>query len=123
MEKTLGPLWPEHIRRDAGPKDTEAVTQHGHRNHKNRKGCTHPGAALCQISIGDRQRDQRHERADPAASFHNLQRVIGKDQQIAFAQNGQQDTMNGLDEIDRIHLRTKQRPEQHVSGGAEARLW
>ena len=60
--------------------DPNAIASDRDRYGQNDQRDARPASSLSQISVANRQSEQRHQRTDAAASFNHFQRVIRQDQ-------------------------------------------
>src|SRR6185437_15281921 len=88
VKKAFDHFVPEMICQQASTHYSDRVADDRDRNHQERKHPAQPPPILHQIAVSHRQRDQRHERSDPAARLNNLQRVIRQNDQITLAEHG-----------------------------------
>src|SRR6266853_1131883 len=87
MKKTFRILRSPEVSDHACPDNAERVARNSDGHHQDDQGDSCPKALLDKVTKGDSQRDQRHQRTDATACFHDLKGVVWQHENVSFSQD------------------------------------
>src|SRR5215813_6937779 len=87
VEKALCNFGTEIMRAHTRPCHAESIRNDSNGDCRRGDQRSDPGSGIRKVSVDDAEREQRYERANPAARLSHLQTRIGKVNDIALAQD------------------------------------
>src|SRR6267378_6137622 len=87
MKKTFRILRPPEVSNDTCPNHAQGVARHCDGHHEDNQSDSRPKALLDKVTIGESQRDQRHQRTDATACLHDFEGVVRQDENVSFSQD------------------------------------